>query len=175
MRSKATGAEESDYLDRHFSHQVGLSPGDVSDSPTWNAYIKPLVDPFVDTRGDFRYCDEDEFHELVWEVWTDHGVDNDVTIEHEALLSTGTSARRGSRIDFLICYDNLHRVGVEIKCAGRWSPEGVQEQLVRYAETGQINTILLLTADPDLTDIDWPRDLGVPLFIVQLTGRRGRL
>ncbi|MEV0048762.1 hypothetical protein AB0H60_35585 [Nocardia rhamnosiphila] len=166
-----------DYIDRHFVHQVFLRPGDVHDSPIWNTYIKPLVDPFADDPSEFRYCNEEEFHELVWDVWADAGVDNEVTIEHERVLAEGTSAARGSRIDFLIHYDDLHRVGVEVKCAGLWASEDmdVQDQLVRYAETGEVDTMLLLTADPDLAEIDWPRNLEVPLFIVLLSGRRGRL
>ncbi|WP_329414758.1 hypothetical protein OG563_18425 [Nocardia vinacea] len=164
-----------DYVNKHFVHQVCMRPGEVNDSPIWNTYIKPLVDPFVEDRSDFRYCDEDEFHELIWKVWSDAGVDNDVTIEHELELSVGTSAARGSRIDFLVHHDDSHKVGVEVKAAGWWSSEVVQEQLVRYAETGEVDTMLLLTADADLAEIDWPRELEVPLFIVLLTGRRGRL
>lgn len=87
----------------------------------------------------------------------------------------GTSAARGSRIDFRAHYDDGHRVGVELKTAGWWSYEVVQDQLVRYAETGEVDSLLLLTADPEMTEIDWPRDLAVPLFIVLLTGRRGLL
>ncbi|MFF2556788.1 hypothetical protein ACFVUS_37680 [Nocardia sp. NPDC058058] len=164
-----------DYVDRHYVHQACLRPGETHDSPIWNTYIKPLVGPFVDEHNDFRYCDEDEFHELIWKVWSDAGVDEDVTIEHERELSVGRSTARGSRIDFLICYDDLHRVGVEIKAAGWWSQEAVEEQLVRYAETGEVDSMLPLTADPEMTEIDWPRDLGVPLFVVILTGRRGLL
>ncbi|MBF6176779.1 hypothetical protein [Nocardia blacklockiae] len=69
----------------------------------------------------------------------------------------------------------MYRVGVEVKAAGWWSSEQVQEQLVRYAETGEVDSVLLLTSDPDMAEIDWPRYLGVPLFIVLLTGRRGLL
>jgi len=164
-----------DYVDKHFVHQVCMRPGEANDSPIWNTYIKPLVDPFADDHNDFRYVDENEFHELIRAVWFDAGVDNDITIEHEFKLSEGTSAARGSQIDFLACYDDAHRVGVEVKAAGWWSYEQVQEQLVRYAETGEVDSMLLLTADPDHTEIDWPRDLEVPLFVVFLTGRRGRL
>ncbi|WP_327096079.1 hypothetical protein OIE68_40070 [Nocardia vinacea] len=85
-----------DYVNKHFVHHVCMRPGEVNDSPVWNTYIKPLVDPFVEDRSDFRYCDEDEFHELIWNVWSDAGVDNDVTIEHELELSVGTSAARGA-------------------------------------------------------------------------------
>ena len=56
------------------------------------------------------------------------GVDNDVTIEHEQMLSKSTSAARGGRIDFLVHYDDLHRVGVKIKCAGLWASEDVDVQ-----------------------------------------------
>ncbi len=45
---------------------------------------------------------------------------------------------------------------------------------VRYARTGRVDSLLLLTADPELTEIDWPRDLAIPLFMVLLGGRRGR-
>ncbi|MEV6066039.1 hypothetical protein AB0L82_05740 [Nocardia sp. NPDC052001] len=64
---------------------------------------------------------------------------------------------------------------MEVKAAGLWSFEAVQEQLVRYAETRQVDSMLLLTSDADMSEIDWPRDLKVPLFIVLLTGRRGLL
>ncbi|WP_378735966.1 hypothetical protein [Nocardia brasiliensis] len=164
-----------DYFDKHYVHQICMRPGETNNSPIWRTYIKPLVDPFVDDVSDFRYCDEDEFHELVRQVWFDAGVDNDVTIEHEIELSVGTSKARGSRIDFRVHYDDSHRVGVEAKTASWWTSDGVQEQLVRYAETGQVDTMLLLTADPELTEIDWPRYLKVPLFMVLLTGRRGLL
>ncbi|WP_327120733.1 hypothetical protein OHB12_17210 [Nocardia sp. NBC_01730] len=147
----------------------------MHESPIWSTYIQPLVDPFTDDHNDFRFCDEEEFHELIWEVWRDAGINNDVTVEHEQGLSVGSSEAKGSRIDFRMYYDDGHRVGVEIKAAGLWSLEGVQEQLVRYAETGQFDSVLLLTADPDLAEIDWPRYLAVPLFIVLLSGRRGRL
>ncbi|MEU4345258.1 hypothetical protein AB0H00_29065 [Nocardia sp. NPDC023852] len=46
---------------------------------------------------------------------------------------------------------------------------------VRYAETDDVESMVLLTADPDMAEIDWPRDLAVPLFIALLTGRCGRL
>ncbi|MFF0452822.1 hypothetical protein [Nocardia africana] len=144
-------------------------------SPIWNTYIKPLVDPFADGRNDFRFGDEDEFHELILQVWSEAGVDNDVTIVHEDELAVGTSAARGSRIDFRVYHDDMHRVGVEVKAAGLWDSERIQEQLVRYAETGEVDSMLLLTSDPDMAEMDWPRYLTVPLFIVLLTGRRGRL
>jgi hypothetical protein len=164
-----------DYVEKHFVHRVCMRPGEANDSPIWNNYIKPLVDPFMDDDNDFRYCDEEEFHKLIWEVWRRAGVDDEVTIEHELKLSVGTSAARGSQIDFLVYHDDGHRVGVEVKAAGWWSYDHVQEQLERYAETGEVDSMLLLTADPDHTEIDWPRALEVPLFIVFLTGRRGRL
>ncbi|MFI5782680.1 hypothetical protein [Nocardia sp. NPDC051570] len=173
MASDAAG-DEQDYVDKYFAHQVCLRPGQTSDSPVW-PYIQPLVDPFAEDHTDFRYRDEEEFHHLVWQVWRDAGVDNDVTIDHELELAKGSSAARGSRIDFLIHHDDGHKVGVEIKTASQWSEEGIQEQLVRYAETEQVDSMLLLTADPDITEIDWPRHLTAPLFIVLLTGRRGRL
>ncbi|OXR40235.1 hypothetical protein B7C42_07660 [Nocardia cerradoensis] len=173
MGRDTSDGDGQDYLDRHFVHQVFLKPGEDHASPVWNTYIKPLVDPFADGRIDFRFGDEDEFHELIWRVWSDAGVDNDVTIEHENELSVGTSAARGSRIDFRIFHDDLHRVGVEVKAAGLWASEDIQEQLVRYAETGEVDTMLLLTSDPDMAEIDWPRYLNVPLFIVLLSGRRG--
>lgn len=44
---------------------------------------------------------------------------------------------------------------------------------MRYAETGEIDSVLVLTSDPDMAEIDWPRYLAVPLFIVLLAGRRG--
>ncbi|MCM6774496.1 hypothetical protein NDR87_13840 [Nocardia sp. CDC159] len=175
MRWDEPSKDGPDYVDKHFEHLICMRPGDVHDSPVWSTYIKPLVDPFVDDGRNFRYCDEDELHRLIWEVWCDAGVDNDVTIDHEQELSSGSSAARGSRIDFRIYYDDLHKVGVEIKAAGLWSFEAVQEQLVRYAETEKVDSMLLLTADPDLAEIAWPRYLKVPLFIVLLTGRRGRL
>lgn len=175
MERNTSGEEEPDYVSKHFAHRTCMRPGDVNDSPIWASYIKVLVDPFVDGHIDFRYCDEDEFHELIRKEWADAGVDNDVTIEHEMELSVGTSAARGSRIDFLVHHDDGHRVGVEVKAAGWWSSEAVQEQLVRYAETHQVDSMLLLTSDTDMSEIDWPRDLEVPLFIVLLTGRRGLL
>ncbi|WP_228001690.1 hypothetical protein [Nocardia australiensis] len=89
-----------DYVDRHFAHRVCMRPGDAHGSPIWNTHIKPLVDPFADDHNDFRFCDEEEFHELIWEVWRDAGIDNDVTIDHEQELSVGSSEARGSRIDF---------------------------------------------------------------------------
>ncbi|WP_306359793.1 hypothetical protein [Nocardia sp. CC227C] len=169
------GDNNPDYIDKHFVHMVCLRPGDSNDSPIWTTYIKPLVDPFADNTTDFRYCDEDEFHELIRQVWQDADVDNDVTIDHERDLAKATSAARGSRIDFLIYYDDLHKVGVKVKTTSMWTEEYVQDQLVRYAETEQVDSMLLLTADPDLTEIEWPRSLRVPLFIVLLSGRRGRL
>ncbi len=175
MRQDGNGDDVPDYVDRHFVHRVCMRPGEVHDSPIWNTYIQPLVDPFAEGHNDFRFCDEEEFHELIWEVWRDAGVDNDVTVDHEQELSVGSSEARGSRIDFRMYYDDGHRVGVEIKAAGLWSSEGVQEQLVRYAETEQVDSMLLLTADPDLAEIDWPRSVRVPLFIVLLTARRDRL
>ena len=175
MRGDDSGDDGPDYIDRHYVHRAFLRPGDAHASPIWNTYIKPLVDPFVDDSNEHRYCDEDEFHELIWETWCQAGVDNDVTIEHESKLSEGSSAARGSRIDFRVYYDDLYRVGVEVKAAGWWSSEQVQEQLVRYAETGEVDSVLLLTSDPDMAEIDWPRYLEVPLFIVLLTGRRGLL
>ncbi|WP_280336144.1 hypothetical protein [Nocardia wallacei] len=170
MQQGTAGQEGPDYV-----HRVCMRPGEALDSPVWNAYLKPLVDPFADADRDFRFCDEEEFHALIWQVWREAGVDNDVTIDHEQQLSVGSSAARGSRIDFRMFYDDGHRVGVEVKAAGLWSAEGLQEQLVRYAQTDAVDSLLLLTADPDLAEVDWPRDLTVPLFIVLLTGRRGRL
>jgi hypothetical protein len=38
---------------------------------------------------------------------------------------------------------------------------------VRYTETGEVDSMLLLTADPDLTEIDWPRYLEVPQALPQ--------
>lgn len=172
MQRDTPSEDGLDYVNNHFVHRVCMRPGDVNDSPIWATYLKPLIDPFVDGHNDLRYCDEDELHELIWQVWSDAGVDNDVTIEHELELSVGTSAARGSRIDFLVHHDDGHRVGVEVKAAGWWSSEVVQEQLVRYVETSQVDSMLLLTADADMSEIDWPRDLDVPLFIVLLTGRR---
>lgn len=175
MHRDVSGDYEPDYVTKHFVHRTSMRPGDTTESPIWERYTKVLVDPFVGGQDDFRYCDEDEFHELIWKAWVDAGVDNEVTIEHEMELSVGTSAARGSRIDFLVYHDDGHRVGVEVKAAGWWSSEAVQEQLVRYAETHQVDSILLLTSDTDMSEIDWPRDLEVPLFIVLLTGRRGLL
>ena len=176
MRGGNAGSGDSaDHLDKHYVHRDCVRPGQSQTSPIWNAYLKLLVDPFVDEDIDFRYCDEDELHELIWQRWADAGVDNDVSIDHELDLSEGTSAAKGCRIDFVATYDEGHRVGIEIKGAGWWALDVVQDQLVRYAETGQIDSLLLLTADPEMTEIDWPSDLTVPLFIVLITGRRSRL
>ncbi|WP_148310821.1 hypothetical protein [Nocardia brasiliensis] len=168
------GASADDFGD-HYIHRVCLRPGQAHSSPIWNNYFKLLTDPFADEAADRRYCDEDELHELIWQTWSEAGVDNDVSIDHELDLSTGTAAARGCRIDFLATFDDEHRAGVEVKGAGWWAVDVVQDQLVRYAETGQIDSLLLLTADPEMTEIDWPRHLEVPLFIVLITGRRGRL
>uniref|UniRef100_UPI003F4909AA hypothetical protein n=1 Tax=Nocardia suismassiliense TaxID=2077092 RepID=UPI003F4909AA len=138
----------------------------------WNTYIKLLVDPVLDGGHDFRHSDEKELHKQIWKAWRDAGVDNEVTIDDELVLSTGSSAARGSRIDFRIYHDDLHKVGVEVKSLGWWSEEGVEEQLVRYVETEQLDSILLLTADPDLADIEWSGTAEVPLFIVVLIGAR---
>ncbi|WP_280381398.1 hypothetical protein [Nocardia wallacei] len=170
MRQNVGNEEGPDYV-----HRMYMRPGEAHSSLIWNTYMKPLVDPFADIERDFRFANEEEFHQLIWEVWRDAGVDNDVTIDHERQLSAGSTAARGSRIDFRMYYDDGHRVGVEIKAAGLWSSEDVQEQLVRYAQTEKVDSMLLLTADPDLAEVDWPRDLTIPLFIVLLTGRRGRL
>ncbi|OXR39738.1 hypothetical protein B7C42_08188 [Nocardia cerradoensis] len=96
-------------------HRACLRPGEANASRIWNTYVKPLVDPFVGDSNEHRYCDEDEFHELIWDTWCQAGVDNDVTIEHESKLSEGSSAVRGSRIDFRFYYDDLYRVEVEVK------------------------------------------------------------
>ncbi len=173
MQRESRRSERTD--DGFFVHHVCLRPGDSNDSPVWNAYIRPLVEPFVDDDSAYRYANEEEFHELIWKVWSDAGVDNDVTLEHEDELSTGGSSARGSRIDFRAYYDDGHRVGVEIKAVSQWTYDIVQDQLVRYAETGELDSILLLTADPEMTEIDWPRHLTVPLFVVLLNGRRGLL
>lgn len=71
----------------------------------------------------------------------------------------------------------MHRVGVEIRGTGLWASEDVdvQDQLGRYTETGEVDTTLLLIADPDLAEFDRPRYLEVPLRIVLLPGRRGRM
>ncbi|MBC7299493.1 hypothetical protein [Nocardia salmonicida] len=167
---------DQDYFDKHFIHVFGMSPGQANSSPIWNNYIRPFVDPFLDDRDLGRYSHEEELHELVQQAWADAGVDNDLTLHHEYQLSEGTSQAQGSRIDYLAVFDDQHTVGIEVKAEGSWHyAEKIHEQLERYAETGAVNTMLLLTTDPELTEIDWPRHLEVPLFIVELAGRRGRL
>ncbi|MGW0248012.1 hypothetical protein ACWDYH_15400 [Nocardia goodfellowii] len=175
MPRNTNSDDEEDDGDMHYVHRSFIRPGQNVDSLIWNTYIKLLVDPFTEDDIEFRYSDEVEFHELIRDVWSNAGVDNDVTLCHEDELSVGTSAARGSIIDYRVHHDDGHRVGVEIKAAGLWAYEDVQDQLVRYAETGQVDSMLLLTSDPDMAEIDWPRHLTVPLFIVLLTGRRGRL
>ncbi|MBO0882910.1 MAG: hypothetical protein J2P17_21755, partial [Mycobacterium sp.] len=123
MHENDHDADGQDYLDKHFVHRVFLRPGQAHNSPTWNTYIRPLVDPFAEEDVDRRYCDEDELHELVWQTWSDAGVDNDVSIDHELDLSIGTSAAKGCRIDFVATYDDQHRVGIEVKGAGWWASD----------------------------------------------------
>lgn len=56
----------------------------------------------------------------------------------------------------------------------RWlALDVVQDQPGRFAETGQIDS--LLVADSEMSEIDWPRDLAVPLYLVLIAGRRSRL
>lgn len=161
--------DDSDF----YVHLVHLQPGQTHSSPVWSIYLKPLTDPFVGDT-DRRYCDEEELHDLIWQTWSDAGVDNDVSIDHELDLSAGTAVAKGCRIDFLATFDDGHRAGVEVKGAGWWAVDVVQDQLVRYAETGKVDSLLLLTADPEMAEIDWPRSIEVPLFIVLITGRRSR-
>ncbi|MFD3431310.1 hypothetical protein [Nocardia fluminea] len=96
MGGNAGGRDGADYLDKHYVHRDCVRPGQSQTSPIWNAYLKPLVDPFVDEDIDLRYCDEDELHDLIWQRWTDAGVDNDVSIDHELDLSEGTSAAKAA-------------------------------------------------------------------------------
>ncbi|MBF6399484.1 hypothetical protein IU438_27310 [Nocardia cyriacigeorgica] len=166
--------DEFDYIDRHYVRRCCVRPGDLVDSSVWDNYVRLLAEPFVDYYDDPRYCNEDELHEIVDQVWQSGGAYDEVTIEHEAELAVGTHAARGSRIDFLAYHDDGHRTGIEVKTASLWTADAVQDQLVRYARTGRVDSLLLLTADPELTEIDWPRDLTTPLFMVLLGGRRGR-
>ncbi|MBF6250163.1 hypothetical protein [Nocardia farcinica] len=165
--------DERDYFDMHYTRRRFMRPGEPADSPVWNSYLKPLVDPFVEV-GYLHYTNEEELHQIIWAVWKNAGVDNDATVEHELWLPRHERSPKGSRIDFLWSYDDGHRAGVEIKAAGWWSTEAVQEQLVRYAETEHTHSMLLLTADYDHLEVDWPTELQVPLFIVLIDGCRGR-
>ncbi|TLG00316.1 hypothetical protein FEK35_24025 [Nocardia cyriacigeorgica] len=174
MPEDSYGRDEFDYIDRHYVRRCCVRPGDLVDSSVWDSYVRLLVEPFVDYYDDPRYCNEEELHEIVDQVWQSGGAYDEVTIEHEAELAVGTHAARGSRIDFLAYHDDGHRTGIEVKTASLWTADAVQDQLVRYAQTGRVDSLLLLTADPELTEIDWPRDLTTPLFMVLLGGRRGR-
>lgn len=70
----------------------------------------------------------------------------------------------GDRIDFLI-----DRIGIEVKVAGQ--PAKVADQLRRYADTGCLSELVLVTTRSRHTTIraGWDRTVSCPLRVIVLS------
>lgn len=109
----------------------------------------------VITRTPLRYATEAQLQEQLAAALTASG--NDVT--REVVLSDGSS-----RIDLMV-----GRIGLEVKVKG--SLPDVRRQLSRYARTGDLDALILVTSRSAHHAI--PATLaGIPLHLCSLVGVR---
>lgn len=81
-----------------------------------------------------------------------------LTAQREARLAVT------ARIDFLLNTDG-QRIGIEVKTGG--SPADVRRQLARYAATGAIDGLLLVTTQPLHRQWHNTTSHGIPIQVVQ--------
>jgi hypothetical protein len=102
------------------------------------------------TRHRFTYRDEQQLHDGLAELFADH----QIPVQREAPM------RGIDRIDFL-----AGRIGIEVKTRG--SPAAVLRQLQRYATSGRVDTLVLVTTVARHTTL--PASIGgKPLLIASL-------
>ncbi|WP_067470561.1 hypothetical protein [Nocardia amamiensis] len=115
-----------------------------------------------------RYRDENELcAEINW-CWAKAGYQ----------LGREVDLAPGNRIDFFANFGIYHtgyrayRLGIEVKVGG---PQvDVARQLLRYADTGQLDCLLVITTDARHSLGWFPRPPGIPLFVLHLRAQHDR-
>ena len=106
----------------------------------------------------YVYSSERDLHRLIGAAWSAAGV----PVRHEARLGPGR------QIDFV-----SRGIGIEVKVAG--SPVDVRKQLQRYAATGKLDALVLLTACPSHRREIPEHGYGVPFAVIDLWASRWRV
>jgi hypothetical protein len=123
----------------------------------WKGVLAFLAWPVLSAQP-YVYLSERDLHRQIRAAWNAAGV----TVRYEVSLGPGR------RIDFI-----SRGIGVEVKVGGR--PVEVRKQLQRYAATGELRALVLLTACPGHRGEIPEHGYGVPTAVIDLAAARSLL